>query len=90
MVRYRRNALVEDQECLKDLQLVLVGHGTSDLVVQLLVSERLTGMETLVRESGPVEGFKSKGQREQGCRNGKARTSIETPHRLQGSASSQS
>ena len=89
-MRNRNSALVEDQECLKDLQLVLVGHGTPDLVVQLLVGERLTGMETLVRESGPVEGSKSKGQREQGCRNGKARTSIETPRRLQGSASLQS
>jgi hypothetical protein len=33
--------LVKDQEALENLELVLVGHRTSDSVVELLVTQRL-------------------------------------------------
>ena len=44
------DALVEDQEALQHLQLVLVRHSSPDLVVQLLISERLLSVKALVRK----------------------------------------
>lgn len=47
------NALIENQETLKDLQLVLVQYRTPDLVVQLLVREGLFGLKTLEGKRRP-------------------------------------
>lgn len=47
------HALIENQETLKDLQLVLVQYRTSDLVVQLLVREGLFGLKTLEGKRRP-------------------------------------
>ena len=49
------DALVENEEALEDLQLVLVEHRLPDLVVQLLVRERLLRLQALVRQRGPTK-----------------------------------
>ena len=48
------HALVEDQETLQHLQLVLVRRRPPNLVVQLLVAQRLRRLQALVRERRPA------------------------------------
>ena len=50
----RIDSLVEDQEALQHLQLVLVRCRAPDLVVQLVVRQRLLRLQTLVRQCRPV------------------------------------
>lgn len=57
----RGGVLVEDQEALEDLQLVLVLARTANLVVELLVAERLLSLQTLVRQSRPKAQSASEG-----------------------------
>lgn len=40
----RYNLLVEDQEAFQNLQFMLVGHGTTELVVQLGIRQGLGGL----------------------------------------------
>ena len=49
------DALIENEEALEDLQLVLVEHRLPNLVVQLLVRERLLRLQALVRQRGPTK-----------------------------------
>ena len=53
--------LVEDEEALENLELVLVVHSPTDLVVQLGVCERHLRTQPLVRESRPDRGMICKG-----------------------------
>lgn len=48
------DALIKNQETLKDLQLVLVQHRPPDLVIQLFVGKGLLGLQALVRERRPA------------------------------------
>lgn len=48
------SVLIEDKEALEDLELVLVGHGLAELVVELLVAEDLLRLQALVRKRRPV------------------------------------
>ena len=52
--RLLNRVLVENQEALKNLELVLVRHRASDSVVQLLVTQRLLRLQPLVGQCGPV------------------------------------
>lgn len=47
--------LVKDEESFQDLQIVLVGDSSAELVVQLGVRKRLHGLQALVRERGSDE-----------------------------------
>ena len=42
------DSLVEDEETLEDLELMLVGNGTADLVVQLRICKRLLNLQALI------------------------------------------
>ena len=57
-MRYRRSALVEDQEALEDLELVFVRRRPPDLVVQLSVGERHLRAQTLVGKRRPAKGLR--------------------------------
>ena len=48
------DVLVKNEEALKNLKVLLVENGATNLVVELCIGERLNSLEALVGESRPV------------------------------------
>lgn len=47
-------SLIENQEAFKDLELMLIRDGTTDLIVQVFIGHRLCSLQALIRQCWPV------------------------------------
>ena len=52
--RSETDILVEDEETLKDLDVLLISHGPPDAIEELFVRERLNGLQPLIRQCWPI------------------------------------